>query len=222
MFGARTGRSQSARPAAALALLSASLFAAPALATTVRGLSLYEKAQVAQTIVRAEVLSVSPRWEREGHSAETIVTLRVTERLKGALELGSKFELRQAGGRIGEFVHEVPGMSPFQVGEDVLLFLEPYERYQVEIGVGIGKYGIEKSPTGALQVTHDPKVALVFERPDGALRIEEARPMTPERLDKFLARLRSYVSGERRPSPAANAPPTLRPTLIQKPVPAKN
>lgn len=46
--------------------------------------------------------------------------------------------------------------------------------------------------------------------------------MTPERLDKFLARLRSYVSGERRPSPAANAPPTLRPTLIQKPVPAKN
>lgn len=206
----------------ALAALLSVLYAPASSATTVRGLSLYEKAEVAQSVVRAEVLSVTPRWEREGHSVETLITLRVTDRLKGPLEVGAKFELRQSGGRIGEFVHEIPGMSPFKVGEDVILFLEPYERFQVEIGIGIGKYGIEKDPSGALLVTHDPRVALVYTQPDGRMQIEEAQPMTPERLDKFLARVRSYTSGRRRPSAPAGDAPLLRPTLIEKPVPAKN
>lgn len=225
MCFSRTGRTQSAGPPAALAftlLLGLSLASGPAEATTVRGLSLYEKTQVAQSIVRAQVVSVDVSWEREGHSAQTLVTLRVEENLKGPLEVGSKFELRQSGGKIGDFVHDIPGMSPFTAGEEVILFLEPFERYQVEIGIGIGKYGIQKQDSGARYVTHDPNVALVYTKADGSMRIEEAQPMTPERLEKFIARVRNYVTGALKPSAPASEPPKLRPTLTPKPIPAKN
>ena len=213
MLHPRTGFARPAGTSLALVLLSASLgFGFEAAATTVRGLSLYEKSEVAESIVRAEVLAVSVGWAQEGQSARTLVSLQVKESLKGKLKVGETFVLLQAGGKIGDFEHRIPGMSAFAPGEEAILFLEPYQNFHVEIGIGIGKYGIQSDPSGSKVVTHDPKVALVTYGKDGATQIADAQPMSPELVDKFLARLRNYVSGVRKPPAAPDDPPGSRPT----------
>lgn len=218
-----TGFSRSAGrlPRSLIALFAlGAMSSAPAWATTVRGLSLQEKCMIAETIVRAEVISVATGWELEGQSAKTLVTFRVREGFKGSFQPGAELVVRQAGGTIGDFVHEIPGMSRYREGEEAFLFLESFRGFQVEIGVGIGKYGIETDRRGTKFVTHDPSVSLVYTKPDGSTSIEEAKPMVPEAIDKFGARLASYLSGARRPS-GQRGPTKATPRLTDDPIPGK-
>jgi hypothetical protein len=168
----------------------------PASATVVRGLSLFDKTQIAPLVIRAEVERVEPVWEVPGGSVKTLVTVRVLEVLKGAASPGDHLILRQAGGRIGDFDHRIEGADAWVPGEESVLFLEPLGEVMVPIGIGIGKYEIEPSPSGKL-VTHHPKVALAFHQPGGSgMRIEPAQAMEPEPLETFLARLRNYAAGD--------------------------
>lgn len=181
--------------------LATLLLAAPTRseATVVRGLSLYEKTKVAPLVIRAEVLSVESSWYRgEGVSIKTLITLKVLETLKGDVPAGSRVVLRQAGGKIGDFIHQIPGTNPYKVGEQAILFLEPYKEFYVEIGIGIGKYDIEGAGATAM-VTHDPKVALAYSLPGQPMQIKPATPMIPEPLPKFLTRVRDYISGVKKP-----------------------
>ncbi len=222
MLHTRTGSPRLAGTSLGLAFVaSLILFSSQAHATTVRGLSLYEKTQIAEVIVRAEVISVSVGWAQEGQSARTLVSFRVREPLKGKLKTGETFVLLQAGGKIGDFEHHIPGMSEFRAGEEAILFLEGYQNYLVEIGVGIGKYGIEADASGEKVVTHDPKVALVTSGKDGATQIEDARPMTPELIGKFILRVRDYVTGTQKPAAPHDDPPGSRPTRAADPIPGK-
>jgi hypothetical protein len=173
---------------AILALCTAGAISFEAGATVVRGMTLEQKTLSAPTIVLAEVLSQDTHWVREGGSAETVFTLKVKQSFKGELRSGSTFTLLQAGGRIGQFVHEVPGQSPWKKGEQAILFLEPFERHFVEIGVGIGKYGIEQGI-----VTHAPKVAVAIVEKGRQMKIEAAQPMKPTPLPAFVAQLKGFL-----------------------------
>ncbi|MFO0726817.1 MAG: hypothetical protein U1E65_23735 [Myxococcota bacterium] len=177
-------------PVLALALLGAELSAS---ATVVRAMSLEEKTNACPVIVLAEVQSQETHWVRPGGSAETVFTLKVKESLKGDLKVGSTFTLLQAGGRIGEFLHEVPGQSSWKKGEQAVLFLERFERHYVEVGVGIGKYGIEPSAKGPM-VTHNPKVAVAVIDRGRPMKVEAAKPMAPTPLPEFLTTVRNLVN----------------------------
>lgn len=175
-------------PFAILALCTAGAISFEAQATVVRGMTLEQKTQSAPTIVLAEVLSQDTHWVREGGSAETVFTLKVKQSFKGELRAGSTFTLLQAGGRIGQFVHEVPGQSPWKKGEQAVLFLEPFEKHFVEIGVGIGKYGVEQGI-----VTHAPKVAVAVVEKGRQMKIEAAQPMKPTPLPAFVAQIKGIL-----------------------------
>jgi hypothetical protein len=172
-------------------------FALPATssATVVRSLSLAQKAAIAPLIVHAEVEKVESRKVSEAVAVETLIHVKVIEGLKGDAKKGQRLVLRQSGGTVGELRHEVVGQSHFTRGEQAILFLEPLPNGRfVEIGVGIGKYGIERTDKGSV-VTHAPKVALAIEQPGQPARIEDAQPMTPIPLHDFLVRVRGFAKG---------------------------
>lgn len=177
--------------AAALALL---LTAAPASATVVRALDVTQKTHIAKAIVVAKVERQEPRWMTENGAVKTIVTLTVEQSLKGDLKAGQKIQVALPGGRIGDFVHEVPGVSTYAQGERAVLFLEPHPDGWVELGIGIGKYDV-KTVRGQPMVSHSPLVAqLKAGVGDEPAKIEHLAPMAPVTLPKFLAQIRAALA----------------------------
>lgn len=183
--------------------------ALPVEATVVRALSLQQKAELAPVILHGEVLSIAVKSDPHAARLETLIEVKVLEAIKGEVRAGQVVTLWQGGGELGEVKHHVPGQSRFTKGEQAILFLEPVPGGQlVEIGIGIGKYAIEKTATGT-QVTHHPKVGLAITEPGKPMRIEEATAMEPVALDRFLTQVRTYAKGKK---PQAKQP---RPTTTR-------
>ena len=187
--------------------------ATPATATVVQSLSLYEKVQYSPLIVRGVAERVRPSWEAEGRSVQTLVTFRVTQVIKGQADKGDLLIIQQPGGTIGDFEHRVPGVSQWRDQQEAIMFLEPAGPYLVELGIGIGKYDVERSAKGAV-VTHNPSVALATVEPSGELKIAPADPMKPEALSQFVKRLTGYAKKIARPNiekkPIRHPRPTVR------------
>ncbi len=180
-----------AAAAAAAVLLAA---ASPASATVVRALDVAQKSRIAQVIVVAKVERQEPRWMTEGGAVKTIVTLAVEQSLKGDLKAGQKIQVAVPGGRIGELVHEVPGVSTYTPGERAVLFLERHPDGWVELGIGIGKYEV-KTAGGQAMVSHSPLVAQMKQGVgDQPAKLEPAPPMAPVTLAKFLAQIRAALA----------------------------
>jgi hypothetical protein len=181
----------------AVLLSGALLLASPdAHATTVKLMSLLEKTETSPLVVHGIIERVEARWAVFGARVETIVTLSVVESIKGHVPAGERVTFRQGGGTIDGFTQTAPGLSVFEEGEEVIMFLEPYLETYVPIGIGIGEYEVKTEPSGKY-VFHDPKVAAVRFSSDQPMRIEPHQPMTPEPLDRFLERIRGYARGDR-------------------------
>lgn len=162
-------------------------------ATVVRALSLEEKTHLAELVVRAEVEAIETRWADGKGFLETRVTWRVVETLKGAARAGEKLTVWQGGGEKDGHVQHIPGTDTFRRGEQAVLFLERGPKSSwVQIGIGIGKYGIETRGAAKI-VTHAPQVSLAVMRPGEPMKIEPATPMPPLPLAEFMAQVRAIV-----------------------------
>lgn len=179
--------------AAALVVLAPSI---PARATVVKAMSLVEKVEAAPIVVHGTVLAVETKWVVPGARVETRVTLKVIEALKGDFAPKEHLTFRRGGGRIDGFEQTAPGLSQYELGEEVILFLEPLGASYVAIGIGIGKYEVEQRRDGKF-VTHAPNVAAARfdEKLEKPMVLVDQTAMTPEPLPAFLKRLRSYARG---------------------------
>ncbi len=211
-----------ARALATSAVVLAAAWSSPASATVVKAMSLMDKAQEAPVILHAVVQGTETRWMVPGARVETVVTLQVIESIKGGFTRGERVTFRRGGGRIGDFEQTAPGLSQYEAGEEVIMFLEPFGATLVAIGIGIGKYEVEVRDLGKPQarsgqrprrpagdftspitgkvgkfVEHHPDVAVLRYHGDKASPddIQPHEAMTPEPLPDFLKRLRSYVRG---------------------------
>jgi hypothetical protein len=198
-------------PFALLGLLVPSL----AGATVVRWLSLDQKTLTSPVVVHGFIERVEVEWEVEGAKTRTVATVRVEEAIKGDFQKGERFLMRRGGGTIGDFNQTAPGLSTYEPGEEVVLFLEPYGPYLVEVGIGIGKYEVSSDGRNKW-VTHAPKVSALKKDGDKPARITEIQPMAPERLEHFLKMVRSYARGlptdpipQPRKGASLKAPPSL-------------
>lgn len=180
---------------ALVAGLFLSLCSADASATTVKLMSLLEKTEACPVVVHGVVERVETRWAVFGARVETLVTLEVVEALKGDLAPGERITFRRGGGTIGEFTQTAPGLSRYEEGEEVVMFLEPYLETYVGIGIGIAKYDVEIIEGGAKYVFHDPKVAAVRFDSDEPIEVEPHPTMEPEPLHLFLKRVRTFARG---------------------------
>ncbi len=172
--------------------------AKPAEATVVKDLTLLEKSEVAKVVVHGVVERVEVEWEVPEAKLQTLVTLRILESIKGGFEQGQLITFRRGGGTLGDFTQTAPGLSKYEVGEEVLMFLEPLGASYVGIGIGIGKYEVRVAyhqESFVPVVFHDPHVAGLRYQSGRPVGIKQIEPMTPEPLAVFKKRLRSYVRG---------------------------
>jgi len=181
--------------AAAVSLSVSVMATGPADATVVRALDLSQKAHVARAIVLGRVEKQEARWIIENGAIKTIVTMRVEKALKGDVAVGKTIQVVMPGGQIGDFVHKVSGTSTFERGERAVMFLEPHPDGWVEIGIGIGKYGIQ-SVNGKPVVTHDPLVTVATVSGDEPMKLEPPKAMKPMLLAAFLTEVRTALRTE--------------------------
>ena len=172
---------------------------APANATVVKASSLIEKVELAPVIIHGTVERIETRWVVPGARLETLVTLNVIEAIKGDFSPKERVTFRRGGGEKDGFTQTAPGLAEYELGEEVIMFLEPLGASYVAIGIGIGKYAVEPWGEGKF-VTHDPDVAElrydeILEKPHP---IRKALAMQPEPLSDFKKRLRSYARGFRK------------------------
>jgi hypothetical protein len=125
------------------------LVATPALATSMVLEGTANLLHRADTVVTGRVISVETRMNSEHQFIYRYVTLEVSEVFKGSAFPGSLIELEELGGQIDRLIHHVPGVPVYEVGEEVLSFLEDREdgRYRT-YGMIQGKFRLEPDARG--------------------------------------------------------------------------
>lgn len=121
--------------------------ALPAFATEVTHVDLRELTLGSSDIVIGRVEGARSRWNEAHTKIVTDVTVRVSERLKGA---GSdRLTLVQLGGVVGNMRYTVPGSPAFTPGEESLLFVwrDSGGRAQVN-ALAQGKFDIQVDAAG--------------------------------------------------------------------------
>jgi hypothetical protein len=160
-------------------------------------------ARGAAVIVRGTVVEVRTEWVDGRRRVETIVTLQVSETLKG--DMSGRLSFKVPGGVIGRYRTITIGAPSFRQGEEVVLFLgalPPSLPYV--LGLGQGVFRVRRDArSGETTVTPpallaDPARAVTVERGDPARR--------PVSLQEFAATVQSALT--KRP-PERRVPPRV-------------
>ena len=175
----------------AVTALTLVVYTSVAHATTARRLSDEELTSTASVIVIGRCTAVRSVWE--GRTLVTVATIAVEEALKGSP--GTVLTVALPGGIDANRRFPVsvvwPGAPTLQIGEDVLLFLEPEEAVAsgaVVSGFSQGKFSIGRDASGVRYVSRDlTRLTLQDER--GVSRGNRVQ----KPLDQFRAEIRGYL-----------------------------
>ena len=178
-----------------LFLIVATLFfvAAQANAATVAWHTEKEMVRKASAIVRGTVLQASPRWE--GGLIVTDIKIQVARVFKGkGLSGRNVVTMVQLGGTLDGKTLKVSGNSSYQVGEEVVLFMEPSGSDLVEMGIGAGKFVVDRH--GPQPMIKRELGGVAFVRVTGKVAKPIARPeiAAPENLSSFETRILGYLN----------------------------
>ena len=104
-------------------LLALALAAVPAAASTFLYLSQAELVGNAEAVVQGRIVEVHSFWNAERTAILTEATLEVEDTVVGAAP--AYVNLRTFGGQVGNYRIEAHGFPTFELGERMLVFLEP-------------------------------------------------------------------------------------------------
>jgi len=177
--------------------LALSLFFAPSLAsaTVVMNMTRAEMTDLSSQVVRARVGSIRTVEERPGALA-TLIELEVLETYRGKSTPGDVLTMMQMGGKIGDFVQSIPGQSVFTPGEEVVLFLSAFGDRYVQVGIGLGRFVVERSADGVIAREDLGDVTFASAGKDGVVRIGAKPKAARLWLRDLAAELRSYQQRE--------------------------
>ena len=126
------------------------------------------------SVVRGEVIDLSARWNASGTRILTQIDLRIDDSYKG----GNRSTLRvlQAGGSLDGVRMTVHGAASFELGEQVLLFVEANDRGDHRLaGFSQGKFRLVEDPVSgewiAERASIDAELIGAKSKADGALRL---------------------------------------------------
>lgn len=188
---------------AASIVLTLTLLATSAFATTLLKLDLATMTAKSERIVHGTVKQIEPR--KEGGRIFTHVTLEAREHLKGEAE--DEVTFRLLGGRMGDLVTIVHGSPDFALGEEVVVFLERPKgsEHLVVTGMSQGKFRVAVGPDAHTlyvvpQLENTPLVEQIELRDEeGNLRrrLRQAAPSTSHSqvtsLEDFKERVRAQL-----------------------------
>lgn len=128
----------------------------PVSASIVRFLSVEELSQASSDVVRGRVVGQTVHWTPHHEGIYTKVQIEVLEALQGEASPGRRMTIIQAGGTIDGVSLDWTGRPVFTDGEDLILFLQPYEpgnpadgRHLV-VGGKQGRMTVVSDPSGLM------------------------------------------------------------------------
>lgn len=128
-------------------ILSASLFVFSTVtdATQIRYKSVEQLGSESSDVVRGKVTSVQSYWNPQHTKIFTETIITVDESYKGSGD--SVVRLMQLGGEVDGIRVTVHGALKWQMDEEVVVFLEPYENETFHVsGFSQGKFAVERDP----------------------------------------------------------------------------
>ncbi|HMY57422.1 MAG TPA: hypothetical protein PKL17_15415 [Pseudomonadota bacterium] len=165
-------------------------------ATVMTKLSLADMTARAEHVLLGRVEQIRSRM-LPGHDGliVTEVQIRCTRSIRGQKE-GALVQVRHLGGSVGELGQKVFGEASYQVGEEVVLFLEPREGALYAVGMAQGKMHVDRS-NGNARVSVDLGGAELI-APTGNDALPTAQGIA---LDALLGQLAELA--QRIPAPSA-------------------
>lgn len=164
-------------------LLALALAAAPAAASTFLYVSQAELVGQADAVVQGRIVEVHSFWNAERTAILTEATLEVEDTVVGAAP--AFVNLRTFGGQVGSYRVEAHGFPTFQLGERMLVFLEPdQDGARKVLGYLQGQFRIQGEPGREMAMPAFATGARVL-RPDGS-EAPAPRPMPLAQLKQQL------------------------------------
>jgi hypothetical protein len=170
------------------------LMASATSATVLLALDVEDLAVMSPVVLVGEVNTVESGWNSDRTKIHTRVQITPVEVMKGPSDLGT-VTVKFLGGKVGDTVAHLPGVPRFEVGEKVLVFLEPREDKEGYLPVGFyqGKFKVFRDPDTR-------KEMLLRDGPDLGVKlvggVYDQRPETVRILDEVRSILRR-VGGAR-------------------------
>jgi hypothetical protein len=152
-----------------LLLALSCVVASSALATSAVALSLEDLTRESNAIYVGTVRSVEARWTRDQRRIITDTTIEISEVLKGRAQTTAV--IMQPGGALGEIGQKVIGVAEFQVGEEVVVFLESRGENFTVSGLAQGKLTVERSSDGRSVFAIPTQAGLELMGPQPALGV---------------------------------------------------
>lgn len=178
-------------------LLAVAVFAfaaGPAAASTFLALDQAELVAQADAVVQGRIVEVQSFWNPEHTAILTEAVLEVEDSVVGSAP--AYVNLRTFGGQVGNYRIVAHGFPTFQLGERMVLFLEPeQDGAQRVLGYQQGQYRIREEQGKEIAVPTFDTGARVL-RPDGS----EAPAPRPVPLLQFKQQLRETAGRVGRPA----------------------
>lgn len=165
-------------------------------ATVVMKLNRAQMTDMSQLVVQVRVGTIRTVEERPG-ALSTLIELEVIEAFKGKAQAGSALTLLQMGGELGDLIQSVPGTSKFKTGEELVLFLSAFQNRFVQVGVGLGRYVVERNAQGVFAVEEFGNVAFAEPGKDGVIRPGEPPEPAHMPLPQLAAEVRRFAGAQR-------------------------
>lgn len=156
--------------------------------TEILYLSPQELGQQSELVVRGRVLGVQSYWNDKHTKIFTRTRIGVDETYKGLAR--SAIDVIQLGGTVGNVKVTVHGALHWEVGEEVLLFAEPYDTGSFQVsGFSQGKLRILRDSETGLPYLHASSMEGVKLRGAPSGQERAAAPMVKRvPLEEFLNR----------------------------------
>ena len=148
-----------------------------------------EMVQGSQLVVHGRVVAVRSQQTGDRRSIETVVTVAVTEALKG--RPGDTVTFRMPGGDVGRIRRVMVGVPRFTSGDDVIVFLRGAPPAMPTVfGLSQGLYRVARTADGRAVVAP----AILASPAVGTERVVRGDPARqPLALDAFAREVRSRV-----------------------------
>ena len=185
------------RKLAALVVLSVSLAASgpSVFATALKRMSVADLSRAAHTVVRAQCVANSTRWD--AGEIWTFTTFDVEETWKGSA--AAQITVRLLGGKAGSLTSTVSGVPRFAPGEELVLFLEltPAQDFSIVSWMqGTFRIGHDRT-TDEETVTQDTAAFPVFDSASQRFESTGIRKMAVNSLRSLVIQSAEAAQGSR-------------------------
>jgi len=125
----------------------ACLLATAAMASSVLGLSIEDQARLSKMVVVGEVVGQNGKIDA-ANGYETAVRLRVTDVLKGRVQVGQTVVFHTRGGEVDGVISQALGEAVFQTGQKYLVFIESVDGRLYNLGLSMGVWNVTETGGG--------------------------------------------------------------------------